>query len=55
MEFLMLVYFLLTLGCGFAVLAERNRKEQAKLDLTNSSDALESPSRGRGPEAGAPA
>ena len=53
MEFLLLIYFLLTLGCIFAVLAERNRKEQAKLDLENSSDAMESPGREGGTEVAA--
>ena len=55
MEFLMLTYFLLALGGGFAVLADRNRKEQAKLDLENSSDGLGPTRRGRGPEVGASA
>ncbi len=55
MEFLLLIYFLLTLGYIFAVLAERNRKEQAKRELETSSNALRSPSRGEGMEAEAPA
>ena len=30
MEFLLLIYFLLALGCIFAVLAERNRKRASQ-------------------------
>lgn len=54
MEFLLLIYFTLAVGCFFAVLAERNRKVQAKLDLENSSEALGLTGREGGTEAGAP-
>jgi hypothetical protein len=51
----LLVYFTLAVGCFFAVLAERNRKDQDRLDLANSSEALGSTSRGGETEAGAQA